>query len=100
MQGKKTISLWGDTVILATSDLHMVALDARSGRPVWDVAIPDAEGTRSNGGPLVADGVAMIGLASQRDGGSIIAAFDAQTEGRKEIGLKIKMDGTYTRSVR
>ena len=25
---------------------------------------------------------------------------DAQTEGRKEIGLKIKMDGTYTRSVR
>lgn len=26
--------------------------------------------------------------------------FDAQTEGRKEIGLKVKMDGTYTRSVR
>jgi hypothetical protein len=26
--------------------------------------------------------------------------FDAQTEGRKETGLKIKMDGTYTRSVR
>jgi len=26
--------------------------------------------------------------------------FNAQTEGRKEIGLKIKMDGTYTRSVR
>lgn len=26
--------------------------------------------------------------------------FDAQTEGRKEIGLKIKMDGSYTRSVR
>ncbi|NUN51521.1 MAG: hypothetical protein HUU06_01875 [Planctomycetaceae bacterium] len=26
--------------------------------------------------------------------------FDAQTEGRKEIGLKIKMDGTYTRSIR
>lgn len=26
--------------------------------------------------------------------------FDAQTEGRKEIGLKVKMDGSYTRSVR
>ncbi len=24
----------------------------------------------------------------------------AQTEGRKEIGLKVKMDGSYTRSVR
>ncbi|MEL1249694.1 PQQ-binding-like beta-propeller repeat protein [Aurantiacibacter gilvus] len=79
MQGKKTIALWDDMVIMATSDLHMMALDARTGRPVWDVAIPDAEGTRSNGGPLVADGVVMIGLASQRDGGSIIAAFDAET---------------------
>ncbi len=26
--------------------------------------------------------------------------FDAQTAGRKEIGLKIKMDGSFTRSVR
>ena len=26
--------------------------------------------------------------------------FDAQTEGRKEVGLKIRMDGSYTRSVR
>ncbi|QZH75228.1 MAG: PQQ-binding-like beta-propeller repeat protein [Erythrobacter sp.] len=79
MQGKKTISLWDDMVIMATSDLHMVALDARTGRPVWDVAIPleGREGFRSNGGPLVADGVAMIGLATQGDEGSIIAAFDA-----------------------
>lgn len=76
---KKTIALWGDKLIVATSDLHMVALDARTGRPQWDVAIPDSQNTRSNGGPLVADGVVMIGLASQRDGGSIIAAFDAQT---------------------
>lgn len=80
MQGKKTISLWDDMVILATSDLHMVALDARTGRPVWDVAIPleGREGFRSNGGPLVADGVVMIGLATQGDEGSIIAAFDAE----------------------
>lgn len=27
-------------------------------------------------------------------------AFPAQTEGRNEIGLKVFMDGTYTRSVR
>ena len=76
---KKTIALWDDMLIVATSDLHMVALDARTGRPVWDVTIPDAQGTRSNGGPLVADGVVMVGLASQRAGGSIIAAFDAET---------------------
>ncbi len=79
MQGKKTIALWDDKLILATSDLHMMALDARTGRPVWDVAIPDAQDTRSNGGPLVAEGVVMIGLATQRPGGGLIAAFDADT---------------------
>lgn len=79
MQGKKTIALWDDKLILATSDLHMVALDARTGEPIWDVAIPDAEETRSNGGPLVAEGVVMIGLATQRAGGGLIAAFDADT---------------------
>lgn len=26
--------------------------------------------------------------------------FDAQTEGRKEIGLRVSMDGTYKRAVR
>lgn len=26
--------------------------------------------------------------------------FEAQTAGRKEIGLKVKMDGTYVRAVR
>lgn len=76
---KKTIALWDDMVIVATSDLHMVALDARTGRLVWDVAIPDSAEARSNGGPLVADGVVMVGLATQRDGGSLISAFDAQT---------------------
>ena len=28
------------------------------------------------------------------------APFDAQTEGRKEIGLNIAMDGSYKRSVK
>lgn len=76
---KKTIALWDEMLIVATSDLHVLALDARTGRPVWDVAVPDSEGLRSNGGPLVADGVAMVGFASQRDGGSIIAGFDAES---------------------
>lgn len=79
MQGKKAIALWDDKLIMATSDLHMVALDARTGEPVWDVPIPNAADTRSNGGVLVAEGVAMIGLATQRPGGGLIAAFDAET---------------------
>jgi len=81
LQGKKTISLWDDKLIVATSDLHVLALDARTGRPAWDVAIPTGTrtGFRLNGGTLVADGVVMIGLANQGDEGSLIAAFDAGT---------------------
>jgi alcohol dehydrogenase (cytochrome c) len=75
----KTIALWGDKIVTATSDNHLVALDARSGRPVWDVAVTNRTGMRQPGGPLVADGVVMMGMASQEPGGGIIAAFDAET---------------------
>lgn len=79
---KKTLALYGDKLFVATSDLALLALDARSGRPVWDVAITDLPGFRSNGGPLAADGVVMVGLATQAPGGGLIAAFDAQTGSR------------------
>lgn len=91
---KKTMALWSDKLIVATSDLHVLALDARTGRPVWDVAIPDSQGTRSNGGPLVADGVVMVGLASQRDGGSIIAAFDAESGAHLWTFHTVAQEGT------
>jgi alcohol dehydrogenase (cytochrome c) len=78
---KKTIALWADKLIVSTSDLHIVALDARTGRPVWDVAMVDGNprGYRNNGGPLVADGVVMNGLATTEPGGGLIVGVDAET---------------------
>lgn len=77
---KKTMALWEDKLIIATSDLHLMALDARTGRPVWDVRmVDDPTQLRSNGGPMVADGVVMAGLATQRPGGGLIVAVDAAT---------------------
>jgi alcohol dehydrogenase (cytochrome c) len=75
----KTLALWDDKVISATSDNHLVALDARTGRPVWDVAVSNRPGMRQPGGPLAADGVVMMGMANQQPGGGIIAGFDAET---------------------
>jgi len=76
---KKTIALYGDKLYAATSDNHMVALDARTGRPVWDVALTDKPGLRIPGGPLAADGVVMQGFANTAAGGGLIVAVDAET---------------------
>jgi alcohol dehydrogenase (cytochrome c) len=76
---KKTVALYGDKLFAATSDLHMIALDARTGQPVWDTQITDQPGFRNPGGPMVADGVVMQGLTTQEAGGGLIAAFDAET---------------------
>jgi len=82
LNGRKTIALYGDKLYAATSDNHMVALDARTGRPVWDVLLADRPGLRIPGGPLAADGVIMQGFANMEPGGGLIVAVDAQT-GRK-----------------
>ena len=79
LNSRKTIALYGDKLYTATSDNHMVALDARTGRPVWDVPITDRKNMRIPGGPLAADGVIMQGMASTAPGGGLIAAFDAET---------------------
>jgi alcohol dehydrogenase (cytochrome c) len=79
LSSKKTMALYGDKIYAATSDLHMIALDARTGRPVWDVPVTDKPGFRNPGGPLAGDGVIMQGLTTSAAGGGLIAAFDAET---------------------
>jgi alcohol dehydrogenase (cytochrome c) len=79
LSSKKTIALYGDKVFTATSDRHMVALDARTGRPVWDVVLTERADMRVPGGPLAADGVIMQGFANQAPGGGLIVAVDAET---------------------
>ncbi len=79
LTSKRVMALWDDKLYVATSDLHIVALDARNGRVVWDRDVGQGEGTIS-GGPLVANGVVMQGIVgAQIPGGSSIAALDAET---------------------
>ena len=79
LSSKKTIALWNDKLYAATSDLHLVALDARTGSLVWNSEITDNPAFRNPGGPLVADGVVMQGLTGGGPGGGLIAGFDAET---------------------
>ncbi|MBV8732564.1 MAG: PQQ-binding-like beta-propeller repeat protein [Acidobacteriia bacterium] len=76
---KRNMALYGDKLFVPTADVHMVALDIKTGRVVWDRAITDAKGFHISGGPLAARGKVMQGVAGQAAGGNYIVALDANT---------------------
>ena len=76
------IALHGDKVLVPTSDLHIVALDARSGRVIWDHAIDtgDNTGYALRSAPTVAGGQVIQGVAASFvPGGGFIIAIDLET---------------------
>jgi len=59
----RTLAMWEDMVYVATTDAHLVALDARTGAVRWDVEIDDEnKGYSNTRGPIVADGVVINGI--------------------------------------
>jgi alcohol dehydrogenase (cytochrome c) len=59
----RTLALWEDLIFVATTDAHLVALDARTGAARWDTEIADdALGYSNTSGPIVADGVVINGI--------------------------------------
>jgi PQQ-dependent dehydrogenase (methanol/ethanol family) len=77
----RNLALYGSHVFLGTSDAHLVALDARTGRVAWDTTVADAtQGYSYTAGPIAADGRVFASLTC--GGGSahcFVAAFDAAT---------------------
>jgi alcohol dehydrogenase (cytochrome c) len=77
---KRTIALYGDKVYVPTSDTHIVALDAKTGRVVWDHEVASRASLYGmTGGPLVAKGKVMVGTTGRAAGGNLIVALDAET---------------------
>jgi alcohol dehydrogenase (cytochrome c) len=77
---KRAISIYGDKLFVPTSDVHIAALDVRTGALVWEAPIADVEaGFRMTGGPLVAAGKVMIGTVGRTPGGNYITALDTET---------------------
>ncbi len=80
----KSLAIHGHSLFVATPDGHMVALDARSGKVLWDRAIAGITATSGldlTSGALVARGVIMIGasLGLGNKGGCFIVGLDAAT---------------------
>jgi alcohol dehydrogenase (cytochrome c) len=77
---KRHIALYADKVLIATSDVHVVALEIHSGKVVWDKAIADVKaGYGMTGGPTIAKGKVIVGTTGRAPGGNFIVALDANT---------------------
>lgn len=77
---KRSISIYGDKIIVPTSDVHVIALNIKTGKVVWDRAVGDPKtGLRMDGGTLVAKGKVMVGTTGRTPGGNYIVGLDANT---------------------
>jgi alcohol dehydrogenase (cytochrome c) len=75
------LALLGDTLFMGTIDAHLVAIDAKSGRPLWNTTIARAKsGYAITHAPLVLKDKVIIGTAGGEYGiRGFIAAYDAHT---------------------
>jgi alcohol dehydrogenase (cytochrome c) len=75
------VGLFGDKVYFAAADAVLVALDAKTGKEVWNAKVEDyTKGYYMSLAPLVADGKVMVGVSGGELGvRGFVAAFDAQT---------------------
>jgi alcohol dehydrogenase (cytochrome c) len=77
---KRNLAIYRDRLLVPTSDVHVVALDVRTGAVIWDSPIADYKGGwRLTGGPLVAQGKVMQGITGLAPGGAGIVGLDFQT---------------------
>lgn len=74
------VAVWNGKVYVGTGDCRLVAVDAASGRQLWEAAVCDATQTGITGAPHVAKGKILMGYNGSDDGvrGSLVA-YDAET---------------------
>ena len=75
------LAILGDTLFLATLDARLIAVDARNGRPLWNVPVGDPKlGYSMTMAPLVVKDKVLVGTGGGEYGiRGYIAAYDAKT---------------------
>lgn len=81
---KRNLAIFENLIIGTSADDHLFALDARSGKVVWDTQILDyhKNPAQQTSGPLIANGKAISGRGCEPKGGPeacVITAHDART---------------------
>jgi len=77
----KGVAVYGGRVFMATLDARLVALDARTGHPMWTVQVGDNDaGYHMTGAPTVVDGLVITGVSGGEQGcRCYVDAYDAAT---------------------
>jgi alcohol dehydrogenase (cytochrome c) len=75
------LAIANNIVFWATDDCHLIALDAKTGRVVWDVTMADwKEGYQFNVAPLIVRNMIILGPATNEAGSNCwVAAYDVKT---------------------
>jgi alcohol dehydrogenase (cytochrome c) len=75
------LAILGDTLFMGTLDAHLVAIDARNGRPLWKTRIAEMKAAYSlTLAPLVVKDKVIVGTGGGDRGiRGFIAAYDAKT---------------------
>ena len=84
-QVNRGVAILNDRVFVGTVDAHMVALNAKTGAVLWDVAVADNRaGYAITGAPLVVKDMVITGIAGGEYGiRGFLDAYDAQTGKRR-----------------
>jgi quinohemoprotein ethanol dehydrogenase len=74
------VAVWNGKIYVGTGDCRLLAVDAASGKQLWDATVCDPTQTGITGAPHIAKGKILMGYNGSDDGvrGSLVA-FDAQT---------------------
>lgn len=82
--GVRGIAWWNGKIYTGTQDGRLIAIDAKTGKPVWTAqTIRPEDPAQVNGAPRVFNGVAIIGFAGTTGAmRGYVTAYDAET-GRK-----------------
>ena len=75
------LAILGDTLFIGTIDAHVIALDAKSGKPLWNTPVGDpAKGYAITHAPLIVKDKVIVGMAGGEYGiRGYILALDTKT---------------------
>jgi alcohol dehydrogenase (cytochrome c) len=75
------LAILGDTLFMGTIDAHLIAVDAKNGKPLWNVTVAKSgAGYALTHAPLIVKDKVIVGTAGGEYGiRGFIAAYDAKT---------------------